>query len=199
MFSLDWESKVKILHTISFIISKETINISILMDNYLFKQVPSLVNPLEEQFLDHFQAIVICNWDNIVPLCFDSRSPKMNMHGQKWIRLNILKRHILKSSYSVVRKIKLCNYSNVCFVSNLKLYGCFINSSNPEIIFILRLNFFFLSTYLVLVPSNFTLGVDEYGFNASLVTCALLYCIMWYKKKTTTKIVSKSSVSLRVR
>lgn len=61
MFSLDWESKVKILHTILFIISKETINISIWMDNYLFKQVPFLVTPLEEQFLDHFQAIVICN------------------------------------------------------------------------------------------------------------------------------------------
>lgn len=98
MFSLDWESKVKILHTILFIISKETINISILMDNYLSKQVPSLVTPLEEQFLDHFQAIVICNWDNIVPLCFDSRSPKMNIDGQKWIRQNILKRHILKCS-----------------------------------------------------------------------------------------------------
>lgn len=105
MFSLDWESKVKILHTILFIIFKETINISIWMDNYLFKQVPFLVTPLEEQFLDHFQAIVICNWDNIVPLCFDSRSPKMNMHGQKWIRQNILKRHILKCS-SKDRKTK---------------------------------------------------------------------------------------------
>lgn len=155
MFSLDWESKVKILHTVS----KETINISIWMDNYLFKQVPFLVTPLEEQFLDHFQAIVICNWDNIVPLCFDSRSPKMNMHGQKWIRQNILKRHILKCSSKDRKTRSLCSYSNVCFV--FKLYGCFINSSNPEIIFILRLKFFFISTYLVLVPSNFTLGVDE--------------------------------------